>query len=407
MFKNILATLFLAIFLGTGCKKETQDPDKWPVTSKGNLLEYIAQIEAEPDSAVKNTMVNTLWDTLLSQNKIPWISNDTIIFLYKSKVTSLQIAGDMTGWGQDPAYIASNAANTSLHYLVKTFPLDARLDYKFIVNNSLWTLDGANKKRQLSGFGPNSAFSMPQYDSSEYIIEDILANKGNLSDYQIINSSNLGHNVRYWVYTPYNYQNLSNLKTIYVTDGQEYKAKGMGSMVIALDNLIHKRLIEPVIAIFVDPVRPDNSQNMRAQYFLSNSAYALFFKNELVPYIDANYKTNTLAQNRAILGTSYGGHNAAWFGYKIPETFQLIASQSPAYQPDMIPFWQNNNINISKFFLSTGVIFDTESKANQMETILKQKQINYQYIKVNEGHSWGNWAALLDNVLIYFFPYTK
>jgi enterochelin esterase-like enzyme len=54
-------------------------------------------------------------------------------------------------------------------------------------------------------------------------------------------------------------------------------------------------------------------------------------------------------------------------------------------------------------FITTCVINDTESYANQLEQILISKNVAYQYIKVNEGHSWGNWSALLDDILLYFY----
>jgi len=38
-----------------------------------------------------------------------------------------------------------------------------------------------------------------------------------------------------------------------------------------------------------------------------------------------------------------------------------------------------------------------------MKKILEQKEYPLKYIEVNEGHSWGNWRGLLDDMLIYFF----
>jgi enterochelin esterase-like enzyme len=38
-----------------------------------------------------------------------------------------------------------------------------------------------------------------------------------------------------------------------------------------------------------------------------------------------------------------------------------------------------------------------------MKTILEAKGYPLQYKEVNEGHSWGNWRALIDEPLIWFF----
>ena len=37
-------------------------------------------------------------------------------------------------------------------------------------------------------------------------------------------------------------------------------------------------------------------------------------------------------------------------------------------------------------------------------TILDDKGYEYRTLTVNEGHSWGNWRALLDDVLLAFWP---
>lgn len=369
-----------------------------------NLKAVIDIIEQTPDAVAQQKMATELFDSLKSQNRIPWISNDTVIFVYKSSGSSVHIAGDMTGWGMKAEYLAKTIGKTDIWYLIKTFPLDARLDYKVIVNGNSWYLDTNNPKKQLSGFGYNSAFSMPGYDSSAWLVENAGIPKGTLSLAQIISSVKLNRPVRYWVYTPSGYENMENLPGIYVADGQEYKEKGMGSMTVVLDNLIAGQIINPLVAVFVDPVHPTTGVNQRVELFLNNQAYADFFAEELVPAIDAAYKTDKLAQNRAILGTSYGGNNAAYFGYQVPGTFKLVAPQSPAFNSNIMELYQlAESLQLNKVFITTGVINDTEYYANQLEQILMDKGITYRYIKVNEGHSWGNWSALLDDILIYFY----
>ena len=66
-----------------------------------------------------------------------------------------------------------------------------------------------------------------------------------------------------------------------------------------------------------------------------------------------------------------------------------------------------NNFNTSdmlplKLYMSTGVIYDTQEQARSMKTVLDGKQYPLLYKEVNEGHSWGNWRALIDEPLIYF-----
>ena len=53
--------------------------------------------------------------------------------------------------------------------------------------------------------------------------------------------------------------------------------------------------------------------------------------------------------------------------------------------------------------MTTGTIHDTEASARKMKEILLDKGYRIKYIEVPEGHSWGNWRALLDDILEYFF----
>jgi enterochelin esterase family protein len=217
---------------------------------------------------------------------------------------------------------------------------------------------------------------------------------------------NLGYTVYSRVYTPYGYDNLNNLPVIYVTDGHEYSDQRMGSMITVLDNLINEGKIKPIIAVFIDPrLNLSNSNNLRGDQYTINKKFADFVADELVPFIDLNYKTNKSAGARSILGTSLGGLNSAYFGIYRADKFHLIGIHSPAFQAktQIYDMYNSSEKLPLKIFMSTGTINDTQNNALQLKSILDSKGYQLQYIEVPEGHSWGNWRALIDNCLIYFF----
>lgn len=403
--------LFISIIINilyfNSCKKD--NPEAKGFSELWNNMDVpalINMIEADTNYTAQQKMVNRLYDSLSNKNEIPWIKDDTIIFLYKSPtIQTLDIRGDMTSWQKQDNYIVKQLGLTDLWYLLKTFPKDARLDYKYVINNNSWVLDPDNPKKQKSGFGYNSAFCMPQYDSSEYVIKNPNIETGNLIQAPPLYSKILkGQYIRYWVYTPANYDSYNTLPVIYITDGQEYKDDELGAVKTVLDNLLAENLIKPVIAVFVDPTNPATGENLRASLFLNNSDYTNVFRNEIIPEIDKNYKTNPTPENRAILGTSYGGNNSCWFAFDANNTFKLIAAQSPSLPTNILSLLSGmTSIPVNKFFVSTGTINDTEQYADDLAKILEAKSVNYEYIKVNEGHSWGNWSALIDDVLLYFF----
>lgn len=396
----------ISLTMLTSCKKsdieKEPESDYKPFTSYNEFYKTITSLAAQQDK----TRLLTFWDSLKKHKQIPFVFEDSVAFLYLGDARKVQWAGDFNGWNPDAPGYTSDSAGNRLWILKQNYPKDARLDYKVVVDGSQWKLDPGNSYIQYSGFGPNSELRMPDwvYPAETKLIEG--ANRGSLSANQYIESipANLGYKVQYKVYTPYNYENLSNLPVVYVTDGQEYADDRLGSMLIVLDNLIYEGKIEPLIAVFIDPRDPDNlSSNRRMEEYAGNMRFANFVADELVNAIDSEYSTDKNPEKRCIMGTSMGGWNAAYFGLVRSDVFQLLAIHSPAFNSQIMnDYLQSANLPL-KIFMSTGVINDTQDRARQMKDILEQKGYPLLYIEVNQGHSWGNWRALIQEPLEYFF----
>jgi len=399
--------------LVTACKKNNDENppvdkpgDYRTFTSISDFNGLLDSLVSLSDSSERETRIKTLWDSLKANHQIPFVFDDSVVFLYKSSVQTVEWAGDFNGW--NPAsggWSGQRIANSQLFRLKKKFPKDARLDYKIVANTN-WILDPANTFQQYSGFGPNSELRMPDwvFPKETVLAEGVV--KGSLGANQIISSGseNLGYQVQYKVYLPFNYSEKENLPVIYVTDGHEYADSRLGAMINILDNLIFQQKIEPIIAVFIDPRNPANlSQNRRMDEYRANIRFANFVADELSVAIDAAYKTNVNPDKRAILGTSLGGWNAAFFGLMRSDKFQLIGIHSPAFDQAILQQFNASEKLPLKIFMSTGVIFDTQNQARAMRDILQAKDYSLQYIEVNEGHSWGNWRALTEEPLVWFF----
>jgi len=399
----LVFVLFLIIYSCEESENTNNEVYKYEFESIAEFKAYLINLAKSPPTTSEDIYGDFL-DSLESLNRIPFVVNDSVLFLYYGEATTISWAGDFNSWNPDVSgYQGSEIGNTGVWILEKSFPSDARLDYKIVVDDS-WILDPRNYYTQMSGYGPNSELRMPEWEYPQETILHEGVNRGTLSDNIVLNSSNLSYQIQYKVYLPYNYENLTNLPVIYVTYGHEYSDDEKGAMVVVLDNLIYSSLIEPVVAVFIDPREPGNlGNNRRGDEYTGNINYTNFVADELVAEIDANYKTNSSAASRAILGTSLGGWNSAYFGYKRSDKFQLIGIHSPAFDNNIITNYQNTEKLPLKIYMSTGVINDTEDRARSMKTIFEQKGYNFQYKEVNEGHSWGNWRGLIDEPLIYFF----
>jgi enterochelin esterase-like enzyme len=352
--------------------------------------------------------VDALWKQLNEANQIPFAFGDRVAFLYRGPATSVAIAGDFNEWNpkQDSAR-ATRIDATNGWMLEKTFPADARLDYKLVLDDSNWIVDPANPPQMGSGFGgSNSELRMPDYRFPQETVRRDDVPHGKLLDHPTIESQHLGYDVNYRVYTPpgYDCKNGGRLPVVYATDGHEYAADYQGSMVIVLDNLIADKKLQPTIAVFVDPRDPATGFNRRMDEYGENDRYVAFLADELVPRVDAAYRTSREPNDRVILGTSLGGLNSAWCGATRPDVFGRIAIQSPArfdrYAPRVLDRYATEPLSDKlQVFITAGTIGDGDA-APTFAKLLAEKGYRHTLLLTNEGHSWGNFRAMLDDILV-------
>lgn len=346
-----------------------------------------------------------LYDSLQSIGRIPFAIDDSVLFLYKGDAQRVRWMGDFNAWGGDKTFNAEGKriTGTDLWSLKHSFPPAARLDYKIIVNEE-WITDPANKFTQAGGGGNlNSELRMPLWKAEPVPPP---ARSGTLKEQNLLQSTVMEYNVSYTVYTPPGYRRNVRYPCLYVTDGHEYQAENLGNMVAVLNHLISAGKIVPIVVVFVDPRNPANlSENRRMNELALNENYLRFYRTELIPRIEKQFSVSSKPAERGILGTSLGGLNATYFAFSSPSLFGLTAIQSPAYwfRPEIYSIVEKSNVCPARVWISTGTINDTHDAAEKMKTILAKNACTFQYKEVPQGHSWGQWKGLLDDVLIYFF----
>jgi len=406
--KAILEKKTIIIFLLFLISSFSNCQIKYPFNSFNEFKIKLYSFCSIKDKVQRNNLINALCDTLKQHHKIPFTYGDSVAFLYRGNAALVKWAGDFNNW--DPAndsFTGFRIDSGKILICIKSFPINARLDYKIIADGN-WITDPDNSFFQYSGMGStNSVLIMPEWVYPKETISIPAVPKGNMSKYFSIASVNLSYTVYYRIYTPFDYENMSNIPVIYLTDGNEYSDDRLGCMTAVLDNLIYEKKIKPVIAVFIDSRSSPDSLgiNRRISEYSMNKKYADFVCDELVSFIDANYKTNKSPDWKAILGASLGGINSAFTGYYRNDTFHLIGINSPAfwYKPEIFDDFEKSINFPIKVFISTGTIYDSQLEAKKMKDIFDKKGYSNLYIEVPEGHSWGNWRSRLKDLLIYFF----
>lgn len=388
--------------------------DELPDETKAGWAQFVASLAAdEPTSA--QTRANAFWDEVVKKRRVPLALKDAAVFLYKGQASSVTWRGDFSFWAQGTGLEGTRIRNTDLWYAVANFPRDSRTDYQIVLNDSKWILDAANPHTRGSWSGPVSVLTMRDFRVTEFTQRREDVPQGTLTDWTALESTAWGAPINYRVYTPPNYDTLEQLPVLYVTDGNDFSREREGAMPVVLDNLIADGKITPVMAVFIDARDPKNlSDNQRETQLIQRSeAFANFITSELIPTVDAQYHTNATREGRVLVGTSYGGVFSIFAGLKYPEVFGNLALFSPAYwvldSPSgrMSQFVRDalakKSAAPTKIFMSGGIPDWDVGKLEPRAKLFRDRGDKIQLFHSQEGHSWGAWSGLMDEMLEYFF----
>jgi len=403
---SLAITSACSILLMMACTSDTKQFRSNPEFDKFEAS--INRILEDPIPENIPMRLHSFYDSLSAAGSIPFIAGDAVAFLYKGDAESVNWHGDFDGWSRakDVKTSGKKFSGSDLWILKKNFPIDARLDYKIVLDEIDWIIDPANSQIQVSGFGPNSMLAMPEWKPSPYLQHNPEVPSGILTTPELIRSDFLNMDVQFHIYLPANYAFLEPMPVLYVTDGHEYSNADLGALPIVLDNMIAAGLIPPMIVCFVDPRLPtDPYTNLRAEKFLMNPDYLRFFSDELIPLVELTYKVDPDRNKRGILGTSFGGVNATYFALSNTDLFGLAAVQSPAYgqTPDLFDLPDASDELKARFFITTGTFFDGKEHTDRMVTQLENSGYDVNLMIVEDGHSWGAWRNQFEYILPYLY----
>ena len=383
--KNILITLFILLSSINFAQSQFQ--------------QFVNHVNTISDPTAKTATVDSFM-TYARTIGIPFIEDSTANFIYRGTANTVSVAGDFNGWSTS-SWPLTKLDETNFWYRTKIFEMDARLDYKFVLNGTTWILDPENPNTCTGGFGPNSELAMPDYVQPWEIKYNSNILHGTVVSKNLY-SVNVGLNFQLNIYTPPGYDTLSSTTypTVYFQDGGEYIS--LGAAVNIIDNLLDSGKIQPLIAVFVTP-------NNRNDEYAGNkrNQYRLFFVNELVPYIDSLFKTKKDPKQRLVLGDSFGGNISALISYNHPEVFGLCGLHSAAFGPNNYEAYNliiNGPVKDIKWSSIWGTYESLLTNMRLFRDFLILNNYELEWLERPEGHSWGLWRATIDFMLEYFFP---
>jgi enterochelin esterase family protein len=143
----------------------------------------------------------------------------------------------------------------------------------------------------------------------------------------------------YWIYVPAQYDAKVPASLMIFNDGQAFKnMDGDLRAPNVLDNLIYRREIPVMVAVFINPGRrPDQPEptpqnwgdqdtNRPTEYNTLDDKYARVIVDELMPALDKDYNLSKDPERHAIGGASSGAIAAFTVAWQRPEAFRKVLS---------------------------------------------------------------------------------
>ena len=185
-----------------------------------------------------------------------------------------------------------------------------------------------------------------------------------------------------------------------------------GLMPHTLDNLIGES-VQPLIVAFVDKAKGSWWAELGGD---KTSEYSRMLVEELVPHLDATYRTEDEPQARAIMGTLASARAAAHTALEHPQVFGKLALRSislegPASEELFDMLGQANNRDLEMYFdwnryewRSEENGYDRREDSLRLAQALEQSGRVYVGGEWSDSYGWGSLRSHNDAMLRALFP---
>lgn len=218
-------------------------------------------------------------------------------------------------------------------------------------------------------------------------------------------SKTLGIKRRAHVYTPPGYQRDSKrYPVLYLVHGagdSDDNWTSTGHAHYILDNLIAAGRARPMIVVMPFGHTPERSGGPG---MLGNTDFGNDLHQDLIPYIDANFRTVAKPASRAMAGLSMGGAHTLQFGLTRPDVFRYVGifsmglgvGEDPAnYEKQHAGALAQSARQMQLVYYAMGKEDFLYGSVEPTRAMLDRQKIGHQYVETDGGHTWINWRRYL------------
>lgn len=262
------------------------------------------------------------------------------------------------------------------------------------------TIDGGvfNDPGTLNFYGSTrweSGIEIPAHDQDFYSLKDVP--HGHVEQI-LFPSKSTNVSRRAFVYTPPGYEKDTKKKypVLYLQHGwgeDETAWSNQGHANLIMDNLIAEGKIKPFIIVMTygmtNDIRPGAPGGLRS---FNIQPFQTVLLDELIPYVDANFRTIADQKHRAMGGLSMGGFETHTITLARPDVFSYYALLSGGvYRPEEI----KDKANVKLIFMSCGS-FENPDGVTKAADSLKAAGFNaVSFVSEKTRHEFQTWRRSL------------
>lgn len=269
------------------------------------------------------------------------------------------------------------------------------------------TIDGGvfNDPGALNFYGSTrweSGIEIPAHDKDFYALKAVP--HGHVQQV-LFPSKSTNTSRRAFVYTPPGYEKDRSKKypVLYLQHGwgeDETAWSNQGHANLIMDNLINEGKVAPFIIVMTYGMTNDVKIGPGALRNFKVDAFQTVLTNELIPYVDANFRTIADRPHRAMAGLSMGGMETHAITLAKPETFAYYALLSGGtYTAEEI----SGKAKPKLIFLSCGSRERPEGVKTATDALKTAGYNAVSYVSENTGHEFLTWRRSLHELAPLLF----
>jgi enterochelin esterase-like enzyme len=228
-------------------------------------------------------------------------------------------------------------------------------------------------------------------------------------------SASLGAQRRAHIYTPPGYmRDGKRYPVLYLVHGagdSDDSWTSTGHAQYILDNLLAAGKARPMIIVMPFGHTPDRA----GTNILANNDFGNDLLKDLIPAIDASFRTVAKPQSRAMAGLSMGGAHTIRNGLTHPEVFRYVGVFSMGLgmggnQADVADYEKQNAAALARSAKELKLVYYAMGKEDFLygtvaptRAMLDRQGIHHIYNESGGGHTWINWRRYLNDFLPRLF----